>query len=419
MIVALTACASPRGAAPAGVTPAAALPSHRIALQPDHGASSLPGGWLPCGYPTQNGDSQGGDTAHAATLREASCSIAISTGRQAMLDSLITSSRAIPGLHPQQIDAAYKFPSNAAGMTVAIVDAFDDPRAEADLAVYRARFNLPACTSANGCFRKINQEGKAGPYPRASGAWSREIALDVDMVSAVCPRCPILLVEANSASIDDLGASVDEAVALGARSVSNSYYAVEWPGETTEDAHYLHPGVAITVSSGDVRMSNDDGSGDGNGGNGNGNGGNARSRTAEPYYPASSPNVTAVGGTSLDNDGTSTVERPWGNAADGCSRYEAHPIFQPQLCATRSSVDLAVVGDPHTGVSVYATQAGGWVVAGGTSVGAAIVAAAYALSGRPAGPGFSYAHRSQFNPLGTAGIDLSTGLGSPNGVAGL
>lgn len=416
MIVALAACASPRGVTPANVTPQAVLPSHGLAVQPDHGASSLPGGWLPCGYPTQNGDSQG-DTAHAVTQREASCSIAISTGRQAVLDAMVSQAAVIPGLHPQQIDGAYNFPSNAAGMTVAIVDAFDDPRAETDLAVYRSRFNLPACTSANGCFTKVNQEGKAGPYPRANGAWSREIALDVDMVSAVCPRCPILLVEANSASIDDLGASVDEAVALGAKSVSNSYYAVEWPGETSEDAHYRHPGVAITVSSGDVRMSNDDGSGDGNGGNGNG--GNARNRRAEPYYPASSPFVTAVGGTSLDMDGTSTIERAWGNAADGCSRYEAHPMFQPGLCATRSSVDLAVVGDPHTGVSVYVSQSGGWVVAGGTSVGAAIVAAAYALSGRPAGPGFSYAHRGQFNPLGPAGIDLSTGLGSPNGVAGL
>lgn len=394
--------------------PSAPAPqSYALAVQPDHGASSLPGGWLPCGYPTQNGDGQGDN---AIAPREASCSIAISTGRQAMLDSLVSQTAAIAGLHPQSIDRAYNFPSNAVGMTVAIVDAFDDPHAETDLAVYRSRFNLPACTTANGCFRKVNQEGNAGPYPRADSAWSREIALDVDMVSAVCPRCPILLIEANSASIDDLGPSVDEAVALGAKSVSNSYYAVEWPGETREDGHYSHPGVAITVSSGDVRMSNDDGGGDGNGGNG----GDARSRRAEPYYPASSPFVTAVGGTSLDIGATSSfVERPWGNAADGCSRYEAHPIFQPNLCATRSSVDLAVVGDPHTGVSVYSSQAGGWVVAGGTSVGSAIIAAAYALSGHPAGPAFSYAHRSAFHHLGAKGVDLSTGLGSPNGVDGL
>lgn len=370
-------------------------------VQPDHGASSLPGGWLPCGYPTQNGDSQGGDASHAVTPREASCGVAIRT-----------SSLAIAGLHPQQIDTAYGFPAAATGMTVAIVDAYDDPHVESDLGVYRSRFNLPACTTANGCFRKVNQEGKFGPYPRANRAWSREIALDVEMVSAVCPRCPILLVEGNSASIDDLGSSVDEAVALGARSVSNSYYAVEWAGETKEDAHYFHPGVAITVSSGDVKMSNDDG-------NGGGNQGNARNKLAEPYYPATSPYVTAVGGTSLDWDGVKFSEKAWGNAADGCSRFEPHPLFGTAACPTRSSVDFAVVGDPRTGVSVYVTQNGGWVVAGGTSVGAAIVAAAYALSGNPAGPGFSYLHRGQFRHIGPPGINLSTGLGVPNGVAGL
>lgn len=404
--MALAACASPRDMAPAGVPP-----SLNLGIRPDHGASSLPGGWLPCGYPSQNDNAQG-DAAHAVAEREASCSIAMSDSSQAMLDSAVSGGSAIAGLHPAQIDSAYGFPSQAVGMTVAIVDAFDDPHVEKDLAVYRSRFKLPACTSANGCFRKVNQEGQTGRYPRADGAWSREIALDVEMVSAVCPRCPILLVEANSASMDDLGASVDEAVALGARSVSNSYYAVEWANESSEDGHYRHPGVAITVSSGDVRMPNDDGSG-------NVNGGNALSKRAEPYYPATSPFVTAVGGTSLDLDGASFNERPWRNGAEGCSRYEAHPIFQTSLCATRSSVDLAVVGDPRTGVSVYASQAGGWVVAGGTSVGAAVVAAAYALSGHPAGPAFSYAHRGRFHHLGQPGIDLATGLGSPDGVAGL
>jgi subtilase family serine protease len=296
-------------------------------------------------------------------------------------------------------------------MTVAIVDAYDDPHAESDLAVYRARFKLPACTTANGCFRKVNQAGQPGPYPAASTAWSREIALDVEMVSAVCPKCPILLVEANSASIDDLGASVDEAVILGARSVSNSYYAVEWAGETSEDAHYTHPGVAITVSSGDVRTTNDGGSSSG--------GDAIARRDAEPYYPAASPYVTAVGGTTLIARGASFTEKAWGNEAEGCSRYEPRPAFQAAICPTRSTVDVVAVGNPRTGASIYVSQAGGWVVAGGTSVGAAVIASAYALSGNPAGPAFSYAHPGRFHHIGGAGLSLASGLGSPDGVGGL
>jgi subtilase family serine protease len=402
LLVGLAACTSPQGVAPLG-----APASSGVTLAPDHGASSLPGGWLPCGYPTGGSD----DALHygiAGTLapREASCSVAIGTSTAPLLDSAVPNDDAIVGLHPEQLDRAYGFPSRGSGMTVAIVDAFDDPHVESDLATYRSRFHLPPCTTANGCFRKVNQEGTLGPYPRVSDAWSREIALDVEMVSAVCPRCPIVLIEANSASIDDLGASVDEAVALGAKSVSNSYYAVEWAGETSEDAHYTHPGVAITVSSGDVRVAND----------GGGNGGDALNKRAEPYYPASSPYVTAIGGTTLVPRGAAFREAPWGNAADGCSRFEPRPAFQGPVCSKRSSVDMAVVGDPRTGVSVYVTQAGGWVVAGGTSVGAAVIAAAYALSGNPAGPAFSYAHAGHFRHLGRR---LDTGLGAPIGIAGL
>lgn len=298
----------------------------------------------------------------------------------------------IPGLHPDQLAAAYGFPTDAFGMTVAIVDAFDNRQAERDLGKYRAEFGLDPCTTANGCFRKVNQLGNADKYPHANRAWSQEIALDLEMVSAVCPRCPILLVEADSAAMDDLGASVDTAVRLGARVVSNSYYATEWAGESAEDAHFDHPGIAITASSGD---------------------------RAFAYYPAASPHVTAVGGLTLTPSGAAWNESPWQYGGQGCSQFERRPAFQPALCSMRSTVDMAVVADPQTGVSLFATQSGGWVVAGGTSVGAPIVAAAYALSGHPAGPAYSYARPGDFRDVGAAGFDLATGLGSPNGVAGL
>src|SRR5947208_3521319 len=114
-----------------------------------------------------------------------------------------------------------------AGRTVAIVDAYDDPRAEADLAAYRSTYGLPACTTANGCFRKVDQNGGTR-LPAVDAGWAGEISLDLDMVSATCPNCRILLVEAASASFTDLGTGVNTAVALGAKYVSNSYGGAEF-----------------------------------------------------------------------------------------------------------------------------------------------------------------------------------------------
>ncbi len=375
-LVALAACGRPGALAPVGVPDAAPL-----GLQPANGLSALPGANLPCGLP-----------AHATRRRhDAACPVAINVHFPGLRNPHVPASK-IPGLHPDEIVQAYGFPSGIAHPTVAVVDAYDDPRAEADLNVYRKKFALGTCTVANGCFEKVNQLGATRRFPHASKAWSQEIALDLEMVSAVCPHCRILLVEANSASIDDLGAGVDEAVALGAKVVSNSYYATEWSGEASEDAHYDHPGVAITASSGDL---------------------------PNAYYPAASPYVTAVGGTSLTRRGGAWSEAAWKYGGRGCSAFEPLPAFQPALCATRSAVDMAVVGNPQTGVSMFASQAGGWVVAGGTSVGAPIVAAAYALSGNPTGPAFSYQHPADFHDVPPAGFDLATGLGSPSGVAGL
>src|SRR6185312_6517426 len=138
------------------------------------------------------------------------------------------------------------------GQTVAIVDAYDDPNAEADLQVYRSTFGLPVCSSSNGCFTRVNEQGQSGHYPRPDQHWSLEISLDLDMVSAICPNCHILLVEASSASMTNLGAAVNEAVKLHATVVSNSYGGGESSYDTSYDSSYFnHPGVAIVASSGD------------------------------------------------------------------------------------------------------------------------------------------------------------------------
>src|ERR671927_1046696 len=188
------------------------------------------------------------------------------------------------GYGPADLQSAYKLPSATAGsgQTVAIVDAFDDPTAEQDLAQYRSFYGLPPCTTANGCFRKVNQTGGT-LYPAPSPDWGLEISLDLDMVSAVCPNCHILLVEATTNLNTDLYTAVDTAASLGANAISNSYGGGESSAETSSDSHFNHPGVAITASSGD----------DGYG----------------VSYPAASRYVTAVGGTSLTKNAGTT--RGW------------------------------------------------------------------------------------------------------------
>ncbi|MFE9407925.1 peptidase S8 [Streptomyces sp. NPDC006704] len=333
----------------------------------------------------------------------------------------ITADATPSGLGPADLQKAYNLPAGGgSGATVAIVDAQDDPNAESDLATYRSQYGLPACTTANGCFQKTDQNGGTN-YPKADAGWAGEISLDVDMVSAACPQCHILLVEANSANMDDLGAAVNRAVAMGAKYVSNSYGGGEDTGDTAADTQYFnHPGVAITVSSGD-----------------NGYG---------VEYPASSPYVTAVGGTSLKQDGSTRgwSESVWGSsgggegAGSGCSAYETKPSWQKDTgCAKRAVADVAAVADPATGVAVYDSyQASGWNVYGGTSASSPIIAGVYALAGAPGAnstpSSFPYAHTSALNDVTSgangscspaylctagSGYDGPTGLGTPNGTA--
>ncbi|HEX4704999.1 MAG TPA: hypothetical protein VH352_22915, partial [Pseudonocardiaceae bacterium] len=261
------------------------------------------------------------------------------------------------GFGPSSLISAYKLPSGGSGQTVGIVDAMDDPNAESDLATYRSNFGLPACTTANGCFKKVNQTGGASPLPASDTGWAGEISLDVDMVSAICPNCHIVLVEATSPTIQNLGTSVNEAVALGAKYVSNSYGGGEGGDPANDASFYHHPGVAVTASTGD--------------------GGFGIS------YPASSPFVTAVGGTSLSTASNSRgwSETAWNGAGSGCSSDEAQPSFQSGVntgCSNRANADVSAVADPNTGVAVFQTfGATGWQVYGGTSVSSPIIASVY------------------------------------------
>jgi subtilase family serine protease len=315
------------------------------------------------------------------------------------------------GYAPADIQAAYRLPSDTAGAgrTVAIVDAFDDPNAEADLAAYRAQFGLPPCGTANGCFRKVNQRGGAEP-PAPDPGWALEISLDLDMVSAVCPNCHILLVEADDNGLANLGQAVAEAAALGATEISNSYGAVEFEGETDLEPYYNQPGVTVVASSGD--------SGYG------------------VQFPAASRYVTAVGGTTLTRaaGGRGWAERVWDGSGSGCSAYIAKPAWQhDRLCAMRSVADVAAVADPVTGVAVYDTfELSGWILVGGTSAASPIVAGVYALAGQHGTAQRQYArpgalfdvttwvngHCGDYLCTGGRGYDGPTGLGTPNGTGG-
>jgi hypothetical protein len=321
------------------------------------------------------------------------------------------------GYAPADLQKAYNLPSGTAGAgaTVAVVDAYDLPTAQADVNTYRTQFGLPICST--GCFTKVNQNGGSTP-PASNASWGQEIALDLEMVSAACPNCNILLVEANSASLTDLGIAVNTAVSMGAVAVSNSYGGSESASNANYDATYFnHPGVAITASSGD--------SGYG------------------AQYPAASPYVTAVGGTTLTSSvGGGFSEKAWASAGSGCSAYSAKPSWQHDSgCARRTIADVAAVADPATGVAVYdSTPYGGqsgWLVFGGTSVASPIVAGTYALAGTPAAgsipASFAYAAPqgaltdvtsgtngscgSSYLCTAGPGYDGPTGLGTPNGIA--
>ncbi|HEV3173533.1 MAG TPA: S53 family peptidase [Actinocrinis sp.] len=330
------------------------------------------------------------------------------TGKQAALP---------PGYGPADLASAYKLPATGgSGQTVALVDAGDDPNAESDLAVYRTTYGLPACTTANGCFRKVNESGAASPLPPDQG-WDVEISLDLDMVSAACPGCDILLVEGTDSSFANLGTSVNTAVALGATEVSNSYGAEEQNGIQPFEADYTHPGVAIVASSGDFGY-------------------------GIPNFPAVIPAVIAVGGTTLQKASNSRgwTESAWRGAGAGCSAWIDKPAWQSDPnCPGRMVADVAADADPQTGPAVYDTDHGepGWLIVGGTSASSPFIAGVIGLAGHPArfpNASYLYAHASALNDVvggndilgvdcggdyqcnAVAGYDGPTGNGTPDGL---
>ncbi|HEX4723547.1 MAG TPA: peptidase S8 [Pseudonocardiaceae bacterium] len=351
------------------------------------------------------------DVCATAAPGQARCFAEIRTGAHPLTANGLPS-----GYGPADLASAYDLPSTGgAGQTVAIVDAGDDAGAEADLAVYRATYGLPPCTTANGCFRKIDQTGTASPLPQDFG-WGVEISLDLDMVSAACPQCHIVLAEADDPSFVNLAAAENAAVAAGANEVSNSYGGTEQNGMQQFEAAYRHPGVAILASSGD-------------------------SGYGIPNFPAVFDDVIAVGGTTLTraSNARGWTESAWIGAGSGCSAWIDKPSWQQdQNCPGRMVADIAADADPDTGVAVYDANDGiGWVVVGGTSASSPFVAGVIGLAGNPGRYGnasYFYQHASSLNDVtsgnngfftdcgdyqcnGTAGYDGPTGMGTPHGTA--
>ncbi|MEA2998676.1 MAG: hypothetical protein QOK17_509 [Sphingomonadales bacterium] len=316
------------------------------------------------------------------------------------------------GYGPNDLRSAYAITANGT-TTIAIVDAYGYPNAEQDLAVYRAQYGLPACTTANGCFKKVNQNGVQGSYPQTDTGWSQESALDLDMASAMCSGCKLVLVEATTPSYANLATAVRTAAAMpGVTVISNSYGGSE-AGTTSYEASYNQPGKAVTVSTGDSGYGVE--------------------------FPATSPHVIAVGGTHLVRASNSRgwTETAWSSGGSGCSTVYAKPSFQTDpLCTARMEADVSAVGDPNTGVAVYGPttrRASGWLVFGGTSVSAPLIGGIYGVTGHGATNGAAgiYANKASLNDVTsgtngscggtyfcTAGVgyDGPTGNGTPNGT---
>jgi hypothetical protein len=328
------------------------------------------------------------------------------------------------GWGARAIESAYKLPvSRNPHQTVAVVDAYRTPALAANLAVYRQRYGLPACTKASGCLRIVNQQGKASPLP-ASGVptgWDVETMLDVSMVSAACPRCRILVVEASSDSVADLAAAEDTAARLGAQVISNSYGIRENGLVQPYAAAYDHPGHTIVVSSGDAGFT-------------------------AANFPANLATVTAAGGTELAraHNARGWSEQVWltpfaGASGSGCSAYVAKPSWQrDRHCPGRTVADVSALA---WNVPIYEKVQGGWLTVGGTSASAPLIAGVYGLAGNAAtaSPGYPYARPGSlfditvgnndffnlangascgYDYLCTAkkSYDAPTGLGTPDGT---
>jgi subtilase family serine protease len=309
------------------------------------------------------------------------------------------------GLSPATIKSAYGFPaSGGSGKTIAIVDAYDDPNAEGDLAVFSSQYGLPACTTANGCFSKVNQTGGSA-YPRKDSGWALEISLDIEWAHAIAPDAKILLVEASSNSFTNLLAAEDYAKAH-AQYVSNSWGGSEFSGETSYDSHFVQSGVSFFVSSGDSGL--------------------------PAQYPSASPNVISVGGTTLHfSGGAFSSETGWSGSGGGCSAYESKNAAQStgsvNCSGMRGTPDVSLDADPASGVSVYDSTRyqgqAGWFTVGGTSASSPMWAGRAAVAGALVNAQYVYGSSIAFRDITSgnngasagSGYDLVTGRGSWTG----
>src|SRR3989344_3278853 len=333
------------------------------------------------------------------------------------------------GYGPAQIQGAYNLGGlSSSGRILAIVTAFDHPNINSDLYTYSNNFGIPALpqcqgpiiTSAIPCFQKLDQNGGTN-YPPPDSAWAFETALDVEVAHGVCPDCKILLIEAQSATYNDLMIAIDLAISLGANVISNSWGSGEFPSQTSLDSHFNIQGTAFTFSTGDAGYG--------------------------ATYPAASQFVTSVGGTTLNVNSNNTYgsETAWSGGGSGCSAYNQKPAWQADTgCTRRTIADVSAVANPSTGAAIYTSfpfsNQTGWFKAGGTSLASPIIAATYALKGIPqgiaanslpylnspatnlrditSGSNGSCLKRTKYLCTAGSGYDGPTGLGTPLGVNG-
>ncbi len=320
------------------------------------------------------------------------------------------------GFGPTTIRTAYGIPSSGGAGTIVIVDAFDDKYALADFNAFSAQFGLPQETSTNvtaSTNTVLQIVYASGKKPRFNSGWSQEEDLDIEWAHAMAPNAKIVLVEATSNSSSNLYAADDVAATIaGAQQCSNSWGGGESQSETGTDSHFNHPGVTYLFSTGDTGGAQD--------------------------YPAASPNVVAVGGTSLfvDGSGHRTSETVWNGTGCGPSAYEPRPAYQNGVASVvgtqRGIGDVSADADPNTGVAVVWN--GGWWVFGGTSVSCPVIAGIVNMSGSNRG-GATAENTFIYGGLGSAnfydvtsgsagsfsaasGYDFPTGVGTPNGTAG-
>jgi subtilase family serine protease len=314
----------------------------------------------------------------------------------------------VSGYGPSDLQTAYALTalsaSNGASQTIAVVDAFKDKSPGSDLKIYRAEFGLPPCTTTSGCLT-VHAFGSA-----TDEGWAEEESLDLDMASAICPKCKILLVEASSSSITAL-VTAEKYAKMHATVISNSWGGSE-SGPSSADAAFASSTQAIVASTGDSGYN------------------------VPAQWPAILPTVVGAGGTSLTSI-SPRKEAGWSGAGSGCSVYYAKPSFQAGVttgCKLRAQADASADADPNTGVAVYDSGIGGWAVFGGTSVASPILASVFALAGVSANdnPAHLYSNKTHLNDVTTGpsnggcgaplckpgkGWDGPTGLGSPNGDA--